>query len=364
MLRPVTTPAHRACVRAAALLFGIWLTSSPASAQINTEAGLRDAILAANDAGSGTITLLGPITLTGSLPPIQSNITFVGSSFSIDAANLGRVFTIVEGTVTIANLTILNARTVGGAGGAGSFPGGGGAAVGAAIFVGNGATLTTTNVAIQNASAQGGNGGAVTASGGGGGGGGFTHRAGPLSVWVAAVVAVSPAPAGTAARAVAAAAAVVCSGRSGLIFSAPRAVPGRRAAAVAVAAGLLEAAATRWPASAAARAVATQWPACLRPQLLPGPAGAPRAATAATLGFPASWVQTTAVAAVAALTRLAGRERATAVVAAAVRTPCRSTIIPCSRRVVPRDRCRAAAVLVHLVLAPAGPSSGAGAAAG
>ena len=109
-------------MRIAALLFGIWLTASPASAQVVDEAGLRAAIIAANDAGSGTITLGASIALTASLPPIQASIAFVGGSFIINAANLGGVFTIVEGTVTIANLTIQNARTVGGAGGAVAFP--------------------------------------------------------------------------------------------------------------------------------------------------------------------------------------------------------------------------------------------------
>ena len=107
-----------------AVLAGALFYRSPAHAQVvSDEVGLRNAILAANASGGpATITLGANIMLTGSLPPIQATVDVHRRELHHNAATLGRVFTIVEGTVTIANLTIQNARTVGGAGGAGSFP--------------------------------------------------------------------------------------------------------------------------------------------------------------------------------------------------------------------------------------------------
>ena len=152
-----------------------------------TEDALRQQIIAANDnGGPATITLGADIALTGSLPPIEVNIDFVGTNtptnWAINANSLGRVFTVYQGTVTITNLRILNARAIGGAGGGGTFPGGGGLGAGAAIFVAGGATLTTTNLVIQNAAAQGGAGGAFTGAGLGGGGGGGVGGAGGASL--------------------------------------------------------------------------------------------------------------------------------------------------------------------------------------
>jgi fibronectin-binding autotransporter adhesin len=155
---------------------------SVAVAQVTTEAQLRAAIIAAHEGGSQDIALGANIVLTGSLPHIQTDLNIASSApgvvRTIDANFVGRVFTIVEGTVTITDVRIVNARAIGGAGGAGTFPGGGGGGVGAAIYVGNAGVLTTTNLSIENAAAQGGAGGAFVPGVGGGGGGGLVGAGG------------------------------------------------------------------------------------------------------------------------------------------------------------------------------------------
>jgi autotransporter-associated beta strand protein len=162
------------------------LPSAAGAQTVATEGELRTAISDASASGAPTtITLNADITLTGALPPILADITFVGTGTPnrvIDANNVARVFTIVTGNVVITDLTIRNARHVGGAGGAGQFPGGGGLGAGAAIFVSASSTLTTTNLVIENAASVGGAGGAFVAGAGGGGGGGFAGPGGASTV--------------------------------------------------------------------------------------------------------------------------------------------------------------------------------------
>jgi autotransporter-associated beta strand protein len=114
-----------------------------------------------------------------------------GSTIDMSQANAGagdRAFFIAGGNVVINDLTIANGNAQGGVGTDG---GGGGAGLGGAIFVANGAAITGANVTVPavvtlagvnftNNTAIGGNGGTITVSGAGGGGGmggngGLTH---------------------------------------------------------------------------------------------------------------------------------------------------------------------------------------------
>jgi hypothetical protein len=150
---------------------------------VTNEAELRAAIFAvSNDAtlAGSTISLANSITLTKTLPMIRNSVTFAGNGFTIDADNKGRVFMVVSGTTTVSNLTIKNAKAVGGSGGNGGNPGGGagggGLGAGAAVFVYTGAAAALSNVSVNGALALGGTGGdgsvsVVLANNGGGGGG-------------------------------------------------------------------------------------------------------------------------------------------------------------------------------------------------
>lgn len=175
---------------------------------VTTEAELRAAIFQASDdfadggvyAGPYTITIAANIDLTQSLPMIRgpvpgdgtTTITIDGGGFTIDAQDMGRVFFVESGVVTIIDVTIANAMAEGGNGGSADNEfggsGGGGLGAGAAVFVNTGAHVTLSDVAVLNASSVGGNGGekevlgSPVAGGGGGGGlggdGGSTEGAG------------------------------------------------------------------------------------------------------------------------------------------------------------------------------------------
>src|SRR5262249_13599538 len=107
-------------------------------------------------AGNGdTITLTSNITLTKDLPAGQKSGTSEGANFSLSGNNQFRglfvgawtpgTATQVPVTVTIQDLTIQNAKALGGAGADG---GGGGAGLGGAIFVANLANVTVSNVRL------------------------------------------------------------------------------------------------------------------------------------------------------------------------------------------------------------------------
>ncbi len=157
---------------------------------VTNEAELREAIFAVtNDASlaGSTISLSNNITLTKTLPMIRNSVTFEGNNYTIDADNKGRVFMVVSGTTTVNNLTVANAKAVGGAGGSASSNGGGGGGglgAGAAVFVYSSATANLTNVTVNGASALGGAGGSgsLVATGAAGGGGGGLGGAGGNTV--------------------------------------------------------------------------------------------------------------------------------------------------------------------------------------
>jgi uncharacterized protein with beta-barrel porin domain len=136
---------------------------------------LRQAIFDANAAGgSNTIDVqngLGTITLTsGDLNALNSNITLNGNGNTLSGNNAFRGLFVYSGTVAINDLTIENAVAAGGDAGQAA---GGGAGLGGALFVKDGANVTISNLVAQNNAATGGDGGAQTASGVTGGGGGM-----------------------------------------------------------------------------------------------------------------------------------------------------------------------------------------------
>ncbi|MCX7383867.1 MAG: hypothetical protein NT133_21165, partial [Alphaproteobacteria bacterium] len=128
----------------------------------------------------------GAIALSTELPAINvdtgSTIVLDGAGQILDAVSVGRVLTLVGGSLQIKNLTVTDGVAVGGNGGYGTkFGGGGGAGLGGGLFVAAGATATLTNSFFQLNTAVGGSGGSVfgayavsngNAGGGGGGMGG------------------------------------------------------------------------------------------------------------------------------------------------------------------------------------------------
>jgi uncharacterized protein (TIGR03437 family) len=118
---------------------------------------LRAAILSANATGGAGNTILfdcssAPCTivLNGPLPPIMSNLTIDGGTFGrivFDGNSLYRVFFVDTGIVVLAHLRIQNALAKGGDGGSSMRAcGGGGAGLGAGLFV-NGVTAAATVIA-------------------------------------------------------------------------------------------------------------------------------------------------------------------------------------------------------------------------
>ena len=136
---------------------------------------LRQAIFDANAAG-GTNTIdvqngLGTITLTsGDLNALNSNITLNGNGNTLSGNNAFRGLLVYSGTVAINDLTIENAVASGGDAGQAA---GGGAGLGGALLVKDGANVTISNLVAQNNAATGGDGGAQAASGITGGSGGM-----------------------------------------------------------------------------------------------------------------------------------------------------------------------------------------------
>ncbi len=157
---------------------------------VTTEAELNAAIAAADAAapGSYTIEIGGQIDLTTALAVIDLHsgvsLSITGTTAdgsaphpqTIDGENDQRGFFIYSGDVTIDDLTIANAVTVGSAGASGG--GGGGAGLGGGLFVAGSVgqavvpVVTLDNVKFSNDAAKGGSGGAGGAQGGHGGQGG------------------------------------------------------------------------------------------------------------------------------------------------------------------------------------------------
>ncbi|MFD2032367.1 hypothetical protein ACFSKM_22560 [Ancylobacter dichloromethanicus] len=183
----------RATALSTFLGLGMTILTSPvyaANFNVGSDADLRSAI---SSAGNGdTITFTANITLTGNLPNVTTNVTFVGGDHTLSGDNQYRGLFVQSGTVAISNLTITGALAQGGSGGSGyrGGGGGGGAGLGGALFVANGAHVTVDNVNLQSSAARGGAGGDGTGSGvvatsGGGGGywptGANGGNAGPFS---------------------------------------------------------------------------------------------------------------------------------------------------------------------------------------
>lgn len=143
---------------------------------VGNETELRNALAAVQE--GDIIRFTSNITLSGDLPVVSTGVTIDGASFTLSGAGQFRGLMAMRPfgadvgiTVTIENLTIADTIATGGAGGAGAQPGGGGAGLGGALFVGEGVHVQIRNVTIQNSQAAGGAGGAVTGDGWGGGGG-------------------------------------------------------------------------------------------------------------------------------------------------------------------------------------------------
>ncbi|MBD3881189.1 DUF4347 domain-containing protein [Phormidium tenue FACHB-886] len=149
---------------------------------------LRGAITTATvTPGDDVINLTGNIDLTGELPIISSNITFVGNSATVNGVNAFRVFRVDGGIVNFLNLTIANGRAAGtpGTDGGNQAGGVGGVGQGGGLLV-NGGAVTIVNSNFSNNQAVGGDGGnSVTSLGGNGGdglGGAVYVNAGSLRI--------------------------------------------------------------------------------------------------------------------------------------------------------------------------------------
>jgi outer membrane autotransporter protein len=173
---------HAGCCLVLLILFCTTPTGPAQAATFNVTntadsgaGSLRQAIFDANAAG-GTNTIevqngLGTITLTsGDLNALNSNITLNGNGNTLSGNNAFRGLFVYSGTVAINDLTIENAVASGGDAGDAA---GGGAGLGGALFVKDGANVTISNLVAQNNAATGGDGGAQTATGITGGGGGM-----------------------------------------------------------------------------------------------------------------------------------------------------------------------------------------------
>lgn len=137
-----------------------------------------------------------------------SSLTILGNGDTLSGAGAYNGFFVYAGTVEIENLTIADARAVGGAGGVSG--GGGGAGLGGGLFVTGasdgvgvgGASVTLDNVIFNGDSATGGAGGATGIGGGGGGldggkgGGAFATNGGGGGIGLSASGGVSGGPGG------------------------------------------------------------------------------------------------------------------------------------------------------------------------
>ncbi len=144
---------------------------------------LRQALIDANAAAGADIITFNlqsgsTILLASPLPPIYDDLLLAGpgaEQLTLSGNNQFRIFTILNGTVTISGLTLRDGKAQGGVGGATTAAGGGGggAGLGGALLVDAG-TVSLIDVSFEGNQAIGGAGGSGSfgASGGGAGGGG------------------------------------------------------------------------------------------------------------------------------------------------------------------------------------------------
>ena len=109
----------------------------------------------------------------GSASPLLADRTLNGNGNTLSGNNAYRGLFVYSGTVAINDLTIENAVASGGDAGQAA---GGGAGLGGALFVKDGATVTISNLVAQNNAATGGDGGAQITGGITGGDGGGWRR--------------------------------------------------------------------------------------------------------------------------------------------------------------------------------------------
>jgi autotransporter-associated beta strand protein len=137
---------------------------------VKSEADLVSAINYANANASTTIHVDSHITLTsGNLPPLQaSDLKIKGNGHVLNGNGQYRGLFAQSGSARVEDLHIHDAVAQGGDGHEG---GGGGAGLGGALFVADGASLTVSGVSAHDSIARGGTGsGGLDALGGGGGG--------------------------------------------------------------------------------------------------------------------------------------------------------------------------------------------------
>ena len=158
---------------------------------VSTDLGLNNAIreidfLSQAFASEGTqasftIDLANSITLstadltndlTGVVLGSGSTLTIDGGANTLDGGGVFRGLFAYRGILNVENLTIADARAVGGAGGNG-IGGGGGAGLGGGLFVAEGADVTLNGVTFVRDAATGGAGGGDTGNGDYAGGGGL-----------------------------------------------------------------------------------------------------------------------------------------------------------------------------------------------
>ena len=160
-------------------------TASNAAA-LNADILQADSISQHNTVVAYTIDLTGNITLGAALDAINldpgSSLTIEGNGNTLDGNHAANGLFAYAGTVSVDDLTIADARAVGGPGG-GSEGGGGGAGLGGGLFVASGAVVSLDGVVFTGDSATGGQGGGssgVLAGGGGGllGGAGGSYYGG------------------------------------------------------------------------------------------------------------------------------------------------------------------------------------------
>jgi uncharacterized protein with beta-barrel porin domain len=168
---------------ATALLF---VCSGAAQAQIVINVSDAPSLVAAlttadtNPGNSYRINFTQNITLTAAasntLPAINTTSPLIisGNNFALNGGGVQSGFFIFSGTVAVNDLSITNARAIGGSGSTGGGASGGGLGAGGALFVASGGNLTVSNVSLTTNSATGGagTGGAGGVGGGGGGLGG------------------------------------------------------------------------------------------------------------------------------------------------------------------------------------------------
>jgi hypothetical protein len=160
---------------------------------VTNETALNAAIVQADSATSGSfeIDISGTVALTSALEAINlhSGVSLTisgGTGAALDGLNTQRGLFVYSGDATIENLTIKNAKAVGGAGGSAFVAGGGGAGLGGGLLVaGSGdpdqavvPVVTLLSVGFIGDSATGGAGGAGGGSAGDGGGGGLGGNGG------------------------------------------------------------------------------------------------------------------------------------------------------------------------------------------